>query len=198
MHRITGDYKFGSTGKKSVVPATTIPSSPGRAALIRSLQEWRPSCTWHDLRASPVVNNYVNDDELDEYSGTPWQPPSRRRPKTTRCQRCKAKIKIKTRGRVPRFCSATSRQLAYEQRKWQRPTPVELAAKFRASYEVRSTIRDELWSMLQAAGLIAPNQPPPALPRKSRPRAHLRVVEREPEHKLPDSPSELPKPPQDN
>jgi hypothetical protein len=72
----------------------------------------------------------------------PWQHPARRRPKTARCQRCKAKIKIKSRGRVPKFCSATCRQLAYERRKWQRPTPIELAAKFRASYEVRSAIRD--------------------------------------------------------
>src|SRR5262245_43802409 len=126
-----------------------------------------------------------------------WQHPSRRRPKTARCQRCKAKIKIKSRGRVPKFCSATCRQLAYERRKWQRPKLVELAAEFRASFELQSFVRAEIWSILQAARLVPSNQPP-ALPRKSRPRAHLRVVEPQLEGKLPDSASELSKPPPDN
>jgi hypothetical protein len=71
-------------------------------------------------------------------------------------------------------------------------------AEFKATFEFQSFVRAEIWSILQAAGLVAPNQPPPVLLRKSRPRAHLRVVEPQPEHKLPDSSSELPKPPQHN
>jgi hypothetical protein len=83
----------------------------------------------------------------------PWWS-RRRRPKTKRCERCKAKIKVKGRGRVPRFCSPTCRQLAYEQRKWQRPAPVVLAAQDIATIHVRDFIRAEIWSLLQAAARV--------------------------------------------
>src|SRR6476646_7533011 len=125
----------------------------------------------------------------------PWQHPSRRRPKTARCARCRTKIKIKSRGRVPKFCSPTCRQLAYEQRRWQRPTPVELLAKDIATIKCRDFIRAEVWSALQMAGLVASNQPPWPSPKRQRP-THLRIVKPQPE--LPDNPSQLPKPPQDD
>src|SRR6516165_6940910 len=98
--------------------------------------------------------------------GAFWQHPKRRRPKTARCQRCKTKIKIKGRGRVPKFCSPTCRQLAYEQRRWQRPTPVELLAKDIATIQVRDFIRAEIWGMLQEAGLVASDRLPPSPPAK--------------------------------
>src|SRR5215468_4430633 len=109
---------------------------------------------------------------------SPWHHPSRQRPKSRRCARCKTKIKIKGRGRVPKFCSPTCRQLAYEQRRWGRPTPVELLARDLATIRVRDFIRAEIWSVLQATGLVRPNQPPLPQPRpRRRPTTHLRVVE---------------------
>src|SRR6516165_7542434 len=88
--------------------------------------------------------------------GAFWQHPPRRRPKTARCERCKTKIKINGRGRVPKFCSPTCRQLAYQRRKWQRPAPVALLAEDLAAIRVREFMRAEIWSMLKAAGLVAP------------------------------------------
>jgi hypothetical protein len=153
------------------------------------------------LRGPPIVNNYVNDDEADEcmmMASLSWQHPSRRRRKTARCERCRTKIKIKSRGRVPKFCSPTCRQLAYERRKWQRPTPVELLAQDTATIKVRDFIRAEIWAVLQTANLVPPNQPPPLTPPKRQRPTHLRVVKPQPEHELPDSLSALPKAPQDD
>ena len=130
------------------------------------------------LRDPYFINNFASDDEpVENLAMPPFQHLSRRRPRTTRCQRCKTKIKIKGRGRVPRFCSPTCRQLAYEQRKWQRPAPVESLARDLATVKVRDFIRAEIWSQLQAAGLIAPNQPPPLPPKARQKPTHLRVVE---------------------
>jgi hypothetical protein len=117
-----------------------------------------------------------------------WQFSRRRRPKTARCARCKSKIKIKGRGRVPKFCSPTCRQLSYQQRKWQKPTALALLADDIATVKVRAFIRAEIWSALQAAGLVAPNQPPPSLYPKRQPRRHLRLVE---QSGLSDKPREL-------
>ena len=104
--------------------------------------------------------------------------PYRRRPKTGRCEHCKTKIKVKTRGRVPRFCSPACRQRAYERRKWQRPGPVELLAQDIATVKVRDFIRAEIWSLLQAAGLVSPSQTPPLMPPRARQRStHLRLIE---------------------
>ena len=83
---------------------------------------------------------------------SPWHHPSQQRPKSKRCARCKSKIKIKGRRRVPKFCSPTCRQLAYEQQRRQRPTPVELLAKDICTIQVRDFIRAEIWSMLQETG----------------------------------------------
>src|SRR4051794_34703072 len=44
-----------------------------------------------------------------------------RRPKTVRCEWCKAKIKVKPRGRLPRYCCQSCRQRGYEIRKWNQP-----------------------------------------------------------------------------
>ena len=99
---------------------------------------------------------------------------------------------------MPKFCSPTCRQLAYERRKWQRPTAVELLAKDIATNNIRAIIRAEVWTVLQMAGVVSPNQPPPLSPSKHQPPTHLRVVKPQPEHELPDSPSELPKALQDD
>jgi hypothetical protein len=122
---------------------------------------------------------------------SPSPHPSQQRPKSRRCARCKSKIKIKGRGRVPKFCSPTCRQLAYEQWRWRRSTPVELLAKDIATIQVRDFIRAEIWGMLQEAGLVASDRHPASPPPKRQRPAHLRVVKPETEHELPNSPAEL-------
>ncbi len=76
--------------------------------------------------------------------------------------------------------------------------PVELLAQDIATARVRDLIRAEVWTALQMFGVVPKNEPPPLSPPKSQPRAQLRVVKPQPEHELPDSPSELPKAPQDD
>ena len=98
----------------------------------------------------------------------------RRRPRTKLCERCRSKMKVGSRGRVPRFCSSSCRQLEYEQRKWQRPTPVQLLAQDINTALVREVIRREFWAVLKEAGLVS-NLPAP-VPPKPRRRGHLRLV----------------------
>src|SRR4051794_40593852 len=43
----------------------------------------------------------------------------RKRPKTLRCERCEAKITVAPQGRLPRYCSHSCRQRAYERHKWE-------------------------------------------------------------------------------
>jgi hypothetical protein len=75
---------------------------------------------------------------------------------------------------------------------------VELMAQFKASFEVRCLIAEEVRRQLEAYGLVAPNSPLPPPPPKRRQPTHLRVVEPQPDQELPDAPSELPKPTQDH
>jgi hypothetical protein len=75
---------------------------------------------------------------------------------------------------------------------------VELLAQDIATTRVRDFIRAEVWTVLQAAGLVAPNHPLSLPPRKRQQPAYLRVVKPRREQELPDSASELPKPPQDD
>jgi hypothetical protein len=117
---------------------------------------------------------------------------ARRRAKSVRCEHCKTRIKIKTRGRVPKFCSPTCRQLAYERRKWQRPTPVELLAQDIAHAKFRDFVRKEIWTVLQMAELISRDQSLPSAPRNARSRTPLRLVETQPESELAASPSQSP------
>jgi hypothetical protein len=64
-----------------------------------------------------------------------------------------------------------------------------------ASARVRDFIQSQVWMVLQAAGIVAPKQPLPLLPRKRKPPPHLRVVKPQPEHGSSDSPLERPNPP---
>ena len=97
------------------------------------------------------------------------------RRKSPRCEWCRAEIKRKGRGRVPRFCSPSHRQLAFQRRKWQRPHPVDLMARDLNRMAVRSFLRQEIWEILAQAGLVPPSVPPP-LPRKARGKPDLRIV----------------------
>jgi hypothetical protein len=55
-----------------------------------------------------------------------------------------------------------------------------LLAEDIAKMRVREFIRAEIWSILQAEGLVAPNRPPPQSPRKKSNAQRLRLVEPEP------------------
>ncbi len=98
-----------------------------------------------------------------------------KREKTHRCDRCKTKFKVPLRGRVPRFCSRSCRQRAYEKRKWRRPTELELLARDIDSVRVRNAIRTEVWSVLKQAGLVDDPTPPPA-PKRIQRGPNLRLV----------------------
>ncbi len=84
-----------------------------------------------------------------------------KRPKTLRCLRCKTKLPVKPRGRLPQFCCQTCRQRAYEKRKWGRPTVVEALAFDLAHSKIKAALRGEIWSLLQQVGLVEEASPPP-------------------------------------
>ena len=96
-----------------------------------------------------------------------------RRHRHVRCAQCRRKEKINPRGRVPRFCSRSCRQRAYERRKWQKPTPVELLARAVDSMAVRQLVREEVRKVLQELGLAAKTPVPPLVSKKSRPELRL-------------------------
>src|SRR5215471_13444155 len=95
---------------------------------------------------------------LDKAHGRPAK-----RPRTLRCDWCKAKIKVKPQGRLPRFCSPSHRQRAYERAKWGRPHLVALRSDL-ASVAMRTAIREEAWAMLREAGLLPDGATPPPMP----------------------------------
>jgi len=97
-----------------------------------------------------------------------------KRPKTLHCQWCQAKLPVKPRGRLPRFCCQTCRQRAYERRKWSRPTLVQAAVQDLAQAQLTAVVRAEIWSFLRQAGIV--NGPPPATSTKPRRVPNLRQV----------------------
>jgi len=98
---------------------------------------------------------------------------SAKRPRTLRCAWCKEKIKVKSQGRLPRFCSHSCRQRAYERAKWGRPHLAALRSDL-ATVAMRAAIREEAWAMLQQAGLLPVGATPPAMSRRNR--TALRIV----------------------
>jgi hypothetical protein len=98
-----------------------------------------------------------------------------KRPRTLRCQWCKAKMKVALSGRLPAFCCQTCRQRAYERRKWSRPHAVEALAKDIATARVRTVIRQEIWAALRELGLVDAAEPPSQSPSR---RPALRLVKR--------------------
>ena len=95
-----------------------------------------------------------------------------KRPKTLRCLWCREKIAVKPQGRLPRFCSHSCRQRAYERAKWQQPHLLQLHKDLRRS-AIRTEIRKEAWELLRQMGLVEAAAPPEK-PRSKRP--ILRVV----------------------
>ena len=98
------------------------------------------------------------------------------RPKTVLCRWCGGKIVVNPRGRLAEYCSESHRQLAYQQRKWQRPHAIAALADDIDSAKVRGAIREEALTILRNAGLIPQAMPPSEPPPPHRP--PLRIVAR--------------------
>ena len=88
-----------------------------------------------------------------------------RRPRSVRCKACKQPIKLKSKGRVPTYCSATCRQHAYLAHKYQ--GPLALLQQDIASVRFRDFIRKEIWEVLKQARLVDMPEPPPPLKPKA-------------------------------
>jgi hypothetical protein len=97
----------------------------------------------------------------------------KRRPRTVRCRRCKAKIKVQPKGRVPIFCGRNCRQRAYEHNHALRPTltPMSILARDIDTARVRGAIQEEIRAILREMGFD-----PPTPPRKPDRKGHLHVV----------------------
>jgi DNA-directed RNA polymerase subunit RPC12/RpoP len=96
-----------------------------------------------------------------------------RRPKTVQCQWCGGRIVVNPRGRLPDFCSESHRQLAYQQRKWQRPHAVAALADDIDAAKVRGVIREEIVAALCQTGIVPQAMPPPKPKPHRRPRLEL-------------------------
>ena len=82
---------------------------------------------------------------------------------------------MKTRGRLPSYCSPTCKQRAYLRRKYR--GPMELLAQDIATMKVRGILRQEIWAVLKEVGLVTQPEPPPPRPKRDQTR-HLRLVEK--------------------
>jgi hypothetical protein len=97
----------------------------------------------------------------------------KRRPRTVKCRRCKTKIRVRPKGRVPVFCGRNCRQRAYEHNHALRPTltPMSILARDIDTVRVRDAIRAEIRAILRDMGFGPP--PPPRKPERKR---HLHAV----------------------
>ena len=91
----------------------------------------------------------------------------RRRPRSVRCKGCKGIIKIKSKGRVPTYCSQTCRQNAYLKRRY--TGPMELLQQDIATVQVRDIIHREVRDYLVQLG-FAPEGVPPPKPKGKQPK----------------------------
>jgi hypothetical protein len=100
----------------------------------------------------------------------------RRRPRTTRCKRCKAQIKVKNKGPVPKYCSPSCKQEVYLRRRFR--SPLELVERDLASIQVREVIRTMIMDILVQQGLVKSNLPPPILHEPKPKKPNLRLVKK--------------------
>ena len=98
----------------------------------------------------------------------------RRRPRTIRCKRCKAQIKVKNKGRVPKYCSQSCKQEGYLRRRFR--LPLELVARDLASIELREVIRTTIMDILVQQGLVKSNLPPSTMHKPKPKKPNLRLV----------------------
>jgi hypothetical protein len=97
----------------------------------------------------------------------------RRRPRTTRCKRCNAQIKVKNKGPVPKYCSQSCKQEVYLRRRFR--SPLELVARDLASIQVREVIWTTIMDILVQQGLVKSNLRPPIMyePKPKKPKLRL-------------------------
>jgi hypothetical protein len=101
-----------------------------------------------------------------------------KRPKTLRCFHCKGKFSVEGRGRLPRFCSHSCRQRAYDQRK--RRGSGSVAALFADLRD--NQLKARLREFLLAEYNLTPCAPLPEKPTKRGP-LHLVVNRSDDEEK---------------
>jgi hypothetical protein len=134
-------------------------------------------------KAGLTTTNFITLSSSDKYvtkvpemtlgrSSKVYIPASRRRewrrPKTIRCRRCKKKVAVPPRGRVPEYCSASCRQRAYEHSKLH---PLRMSKlleqdirKFFESAKQHRTANEWIESMKQSAADTGKNRRPPGTP----------------------------------
>jgi hypothetical protein len=133
-----------------------------------------------DLDVSPISLHLSSRDEMKtdhrrtRYTVAKAHGVPKKRPRTLRCLWCKEKIKVKPQGRLPLFCSASCRQRAYEQSKWNQPHLVALRRDL-VSLALHKLIREEHLELLIHFGLVSATSELPPLP-SSKSRPPLRVV----------------------
>ena len=98
----------------------------------------------------------------------------KRRPRSVRCQECKQAIKLKKRGRIPSYCSATCKQQAYLKRKFR--GLAEVVTQSIQTIKGRAYLRGEIWAILQETGLAPKSEPPPPVKSKRKPTSPLRLI----------------------
>jgi hypothetical protein len=97
----------------------------------------------------------------------------RRRPRTTRCQCCKGKIKVKTKGPVPKYCSPSCKQEGYLRRRFL--SPVQLLERDLANIKVRDVIKTMILDILVELGLVEKSSLPPPIMHKPK-KPNLRLI----------------------
>lgn len=90
-----------------------------------------------------------------------------RRPHSVRCKGCKSIIKLKSKGRVPSYCSPTCRQNAYLKRRY--TGPMELLKQDIATVQGRDIIHREVRDYLVQLGFATESVPSPK-PRRKQPK----------------------------
>jgi hypothetical protein len=98
----------------------------------------------------------------------------RRRPRTILCKRCKAQVKVKNKGPVPKYCSQSCKQEGYLRRRFR--SPLELVARDLASIELRAVIWTTIMDILVQQGLVKSNLPPPTMHKPKPEKPNLRLV----------------------
>jgi hypothetical protein len=73
-----------------------------------------------------------------------------RRPRTVKCKWCGRTTNVPTKGRLPNYCSASHRQLAYQQRKWQKQPGLLALQQDLGEVERRTLVRQELRATIEA------------------------------------------------
>jgi hypothetical protein len=103
----------------------------------------------------------------------------RQQRRRAKCAFCGLDFSPQKRGRLPRFCSATCRQRAYERRHAGGDAATTVLAKDLDRRQVRQAIRDEILDILLTAGILRPEDMHKVRTPKATPGRQADVVMRE-------------------